>query len=72
MTTTYPYKMQPGYAETSTRKYPVNPETVIVSQTDCDKVVCQGAHYLDGRLDWLRFKVKGEKRYYFQLRHATI
>ena len=62
-------KLLPGYAETSTRKYPKEPEIVIVTESDCAGAVCQGAHiHPDGNGGWLRFKVKGKKRYFFQLR----
>lgn len=62
-------KLEPGYAETSTQKHPAEPETVVVGPSEIDRAVCQGAHrHPDGNPGWLRFKVRGQKRYYFQLR----
>jgi hypothetical protein len=62
------HKLLAGYAETSTRKHPREPETVIVGQAEIDACVCQGAHaHPDGNGGWLRFKVRGRSRYYFQV-----
>jgi hypothetical protein len=57
-------QLQPGYAETSTRKYPKEAETVMVVASDCVNTTCQGEHR-PGTNVW-RYKVKGQKRYYFQ------
>jgi hypothetical protein len=62
------YKPKPGYAETATRKYPKEPEIVVVGEKEIAKAVCQGAHcHPDGNIGWLRFKIPGKRRYYFQL-----
>lgn len=63
-----PNQLLPGYAETSTRKRPREPTIVVVGSEEIASTVCQGAHiHPDGNGGWLRFKVKGKKRYYFQL-----
>jgi hypothetical protein len=60
-------KLRPGYAETSTRKYPVEPELIIVGRTECDLAQCQGSHpHPSGEGGWLRFKLPDVRRYYFQ------
>lgn len=61
-------RLEPGYAETSTRKHPVEPETVVVGQYECSQAVCQGDAVIDGKVGWLRFKIPGERRYFFQYR----
>ena len=61
-------KLMPGYAETSTRKYPVNPDTVILTQAEIDGAVCQGCATIDGNPIWISFKLRGQRRYFFQLR----
>ncbi len=63
-------RLVPGYAETSTRKRPTDPETVIVGHEEVAQAVCQGASVCRAHTTagWLRFKVRGKKRYYFQYR----
>lgn len=65
----FPEKLLPGYAETSTRRNPKEPDIVIVTESDCKNAVCLGAFlHPDGRGGWLRFKIRGKRRYYFQHR----
>ncbi len=55
-----------GYADTSTRKYPKEPETIILGQDVIEKARCVGFQSEPiGR--WFIFKVPNVKRYYFQL-----
>jgi hypothetical protein len=62
------YKLLLGYAETSTKRRPVCPETVIVGAEECKAARCVGLALIDGSSAWLAFKVKGQRRYYFQYR----
>ena len=62
------YKLLPGYAETSTRRHPKEPTIVIVGESECRNAHCVGSAYIDGNAGWLAFKVKGQRRYYFQYR----
>ncbi len=65
------YKMLPGYAETSTRRNPREPETVIVGEDECSRARCLGDAYLPNAYPesgWLCFKIPGERRYFFQYR----
>ena len=66
MTALASYKLLPGYAETSTRRHPLEPTTVIVGRDECERARCVGTAFIDGRADWLAFKIPGERRYYFQ------
>jgi hypothetical protein len=61
-------KLLPGYAMTSTRRRPKEPELVVVGSQECALAHCVGAVLIDGRSDWLAFKVRGQRRYYFQQR----
>jgi hypothetical protein len=61
-------KLLPGYAETSTRRRPIRPETVIVGEEECNAARCVGPAMIDGSIAWLAFKIKGQRRYYFQYR----
>lgn len=61
-------KLIPGYAETSTRRHPVCPETVVVGERECSRARCLGAATIDGRAAWLVFRIPGERRFYFQHR----
>ena len=64
-------KLQPGYAETSSKPFPKEPSTVIVGEEEIANAVHDGQHFhRDGNPNWQRFKVKGKRRYYFQLRLA--
>jgi hypothetical protein len=65
--TTQP-KLAPGYAETSTRRRPVNPETVIVSDDDVKQCRFVGEAMIDGRLGWMAFRHPKTRRYFFQFR----
>lgn len=62
------YQLLPGYAETSTRRRPKEPETVIVGTEECEQARYVGAALISGSLAWLAFKVPNKKRYYFQYR----
>ena len=62
------YKLESGYAETSTKRHPVEPETVIVGEDEVRQARCVGAAIIDGSSAWLAFKTPGKKRYYFQYR----
>ncbi len=59
-------KLQAGYAETSSTRYPRNPETVIVPQEALASAVCVGPARIDGSYHWWAFKIPGKKRFYFQ------
>lgn len=61
-------KLRPGYAETSTKRNPKCPTTIILSDDVIKKAVCIGTAMIDGMLDWLVFKIPGQRRYYFQFR----
>ena len=66
-------RLVPGYAETSTRKYPTEPDTEIVGDEEIANAVCQGRHpHPDGSTGWLRFKIRGKCRYYFQNRPELV
>lgn len=65
-------KMIPGYAYTSTKAFPVNPDTVIVGTDEVGSAYAQGNHWFRGEgATYVRFKVKGQRRYYFQLAHMV-
>jgi hypothetical protein len=60
-------KLKSGYAETSTCKRPREAEIVVVGEAEIASVRCEGAHlHYSGEGGWLRFKVRGKSRYYFQ------
>lgn len=61
-------KLLSGYAETSTRRNPRQPETVIVGDTEIANCRCVGSAYIDGRCGWLAFRDRRTGRYYFQYR----
>jgi hypothetical protein len=61
-------KLRPGYAETSSKPNPTQPEQVMVTAAECEQAVCQGEFdHPTGWRGWLRFKIRNQKRYYFQL-----
>lgn len=62
------YKLEPGYAETSTRRRPKEPTTIVVGEKEIALAKCVGSAIIDGRVGWLAFKIKGKRRYYFQYR----
>lgn len=64
-------KLLPGYALTSTKKHPKEPDTVIVGEDECSQARCVGACYLTNEthsLQWVGFKIPSKNRYYFQYR----
>jgi hypothetical protein len=61
-------RLLPGYAETSTRRRPRCPETIVLSDEVVRRARCVGPAVIDGSSAWLAFKVPGERRYYFQYR----
>lgn len=62
------YRLLPGYAETSTRRRPRSPETIVLGTEDISKARCVGEATIDGRAGWLAFKIPGKRRYFFQFR----
>ena len=60
-------KLLPGYAMTSTKRFPRAPETVVIGTDETDRAHCVGSAWIDGR-NLIAFKIKGECRYYFQNR----
>lgn len=62
------YKLEKGYAETSTRRHPREPETVVVGDAEVSQARCVGSAIIDGSSAWLAFKMPGKRRYYFQHR----
>ena len=61
-------RLEPGYAMTSTRRHPREPETVIVPEDAVKGARCIGRAKIDDNSLWLCFKVPGERRYWFQYR----
>ena len=63
---------QPGYAYQSSRRYPADPDTVILSQSDCDECAHVGFATIDGaRCAAFRTAVDGKRRYVFQTAHCA-
>lgn len=58
------YRMVPGYAYTSTKKYPREPETVMVTETEVKAAKFVDIMNMDGYA-WCRFRVR--RRFYLQL-----
>ena len=56
--------LQPGYAETSTRRYPREPETVVVGSKEIAAARYVGVTSRDGH-EWYTFRAG--RRFYFQL-----
>lgn len=62
---------QPGYAFQSSSRYPANPDTVILSQSDCDECEHVGFATIDGaRCAAFRQSVDGRRRWVFQSLHV--
>jgi hypothetical protein len=63
------YLLQSGYAETSTKRYPRQPETVVVGESECATARFLGFHHNHAEpiSDWAVFKSPGKRRYWFQL-----
>jgi hypothetical protein len=61
------YRLETGYAETSSRKYPREPETVVVGETEVNAARYVGEQIRDCQ-HWNVFKIPNRKRYYFQIR----
>ena len=61
---------QPGYAYQSTARYPANPDTIILSESDCEECDFVGFAVVDGtRCAAFRAAVDGKRRYVFQMEH---
>lgn len=59
---------KPGYAYQSSMRYPAYPDTVILSQDDCDECSHVGFATIDGaQCAAFRTAVDGKRRYVFQL-----
>ena len=70
MNSTEDYIPRPGYAYQSSRRYPADPDTVILSQSDCDECAHVGFATIDGaRCAAFRTAVDGKRRYVFQMEH---
>ena len=61
-------KLESGYAESSSRRYPREPKTVVVGSTEIGRSIFQGEAIIDGRAGWLCWRDPVAKRYYFQYR----
>jgi hypothetical protein len=58
---------QPGYAYKSSMRHPANPETVILSRSDCDECSHVGFANIDGaQCAAFRVSIDGKRRYVFQ------
>lgn len=58
---------QPGYAYQSSTRYPADPDTVVLSKSDCDECAHVGFAVIDGtRCAAFRMAVKGKRRFVFQ------
>ena len=61
---------QPGYAYASTARHPANPDTIILSESDCEECDFVGFAVVDGtRCAAFRTAVDGKRRYVFQMEH---
>ena len=61
---TSPLKMSPGYAYTSSKRHPAEPETVMVSKDECRQANHVGTAVVDGsRVEAFRLN----RRYFFQI-----
>ena len=72
MNSTEDYIPRPGYAYQSTARYPANPDTIILSESDCDECEHVGFAVIDGtRCAAFRAAVDGKRRYVFQTAHCA-
>lgn len=72
MDATEDYITQPGYAYQSSRRYPAEPDIVILSQSDCDECEHVGFATIDGaRCAAFRTAVDGKRRFVFQIAHCA-
>ena len=63
---------RPGYAYQSSRRYPADPDTVILSQSYCDECAHVGFAIIDGtRCAAFRMAIDGKRRYVFQTAHCA-
>jgi hypothetical protein len=62
------YKLLDGYAYKSSKRRPIDPETVVVGEEEIAACRCVGTAMIDGLATYLAFKVRGRKTYYFQNR----
>jgi hypothetical protein len=59
--------LKPGYAESSTRRFPIAPTTVVVGEEECGRARFVGPVRIDGNPGWNAFRDPQTRRYYFQL-----
>ena len=63
---------RPGYAYASTARHPANPDTIILSGSDCDECEHVGFAVIDGaRCAAFRTAIDGKRRYVFQTAHCA-
>jgi hypothetical protein len=64
--------LESGYAESSTRRHPREPETVIVGESEIREARYIGSAYINGSCAWQCWRVPAKPgrpgRYYFQYR----
>ena len=64
--------LQSGYAHTSSRRHPREPELVIIDEKEIGKATTfVGQAMIDG-IPHVAYKIPGKNRYYFQTWHARI
>jgi hypothetical protein len=59
-------RLRNGYAYTSSRRYPRDPETIVLGDKEVRDARYVGVAKIDG-CKVSAFRVKGERRFYFQL-----
>ncbi len=60
-------KLLPGYAEKSSRRWPKEPETVVLGDEEIANAKFVGCARIDGRHGWLCFRLG--RTYYFQIQN---
>lgn len=64
---------QPGYAYASTMRHPANPDTVILSESDCEECQFVGFATIDGaQCAAFRIVVDGKRCFVFQVVNHCI
>lgn len=72
MISTEDYMPRPGYAYASTMRHPASPDTIILSESDCDECEHVGFATIDGaRCAAFRTAVDGKRRFVFQIAHCA-